>query len=144
MTDYTPTTDEVRDAYVDTGWAADGSLSDPRDPDEFDRWLRAEREVQSRFWTKVNKTDGCWLLAQEGPQAVLDVQSPAGGRQEAFRMIRQFTDDELAAHDAQVAAQALRDAADELEQQGVELWGRNGIAIRTLRFRANQITKEDR
>ena len=126
MTDYTPTTDEVRDAYVDTGWAADGSLSDPRDPDEFDRWLRAERE------------------AQEGPQAVLDVPSPAGGRQEAFRMIHQFTDDELAAHDAQVAAQALRDAADELEQQGVELWGRNGIAIRTLRFRANQITKEDR
>ena len=58
-------------------------------------------------------------------------------------MSHQVTDDELAAHDAQVAAQALRDAADELEQQGVEPWDRNAIAIRTLRFRANQIAKEN-
>ena len=40
------------------------------------------------------------------------------GRQEAFRMIHQFTDDELAAHDAEVRAQALREAADELDLPG--------------------------
>ena len=50
MSNYTPTTDEVRSMY-----------GGPRYEPEFDRWLRAEREVQSRFWTKVNKTDDCWL-----------------------------------------------------------------------------------
>ena len=99
MSDYTPTTDEVRDAYVDTGWAADGSLSDPRDPDEFDRWL--------------------------------------------------------AAHDAEVRAQALREAADELDLPGSTATGYYASeqdsgyrdaerdAKQWLRARAEQ-TKEDR
>ena len=38
-----------------------------------------------------------------------------------------------------IAAKALRDAADELLDQGVEPWDRNAMAIRTLRFRADQI-----
>ena len=58
----------------------------------------------SDYTPTTDEVRACSLLTQEGPQAVLDVQSPAGGRQEAFRMIHQFTDDELAAHDAIVHA----------------------------------------
>ena len=61
----------------------------------------------SDYTPTTDEVRACSLLTQEGPQAVLDVQSPAGGRQEAFRMIHQFTDADLAAHDAEVRAQAL-------------------------------------
>lgn len=39
MSEYVPTTDEVRERYVDTGWGPDGMLGWPNDPEEFDRWL---------------------------------------------------------------------------------------------------------
>lgn len=43
-----------------------------------------------------------------------------------------------------IAAKALRDAADELAQQGVEPWDRNSVAIRTLHFRADQLNPYER
>ncbi len=69
---------------------------------------------------------------------MLDVQSPAGGRQEAFRTLHQFTDGELAAHDAEVRAQALREAVASLRSK----FGPTNRAADYL-ARAEQ-TKEDR
>ena len=49
MTDYTPTTDEIRNGWIETGWAPDGTLCDKRDGAEFDRWLAAhDAEVAAK------------------------------------------------------------------------------------------------
>lgn len=44
--------------------------------------------------------------------------------------------------EADIQAEALEEAAVELEQQGVEPWDRNSVAIRTLRFRAERLRSE--
>lgn len=79
-------TDEVRGAYVDTGWAVDGSLGDP---DGFDRWLKAhDAEVHAQALVPIREAlaghprcdihpDGdsitCgWKHAVASVQAVLD------------------------------------------------------------------------
>ena len=41
-----------------------------------------------------------------------------------------------------IAAQALRDAAKVLMEQGVVPWDRNALAIQTLNFLADQLYKE--
>lgn len=60
MSDYAPTTEQVREGYVDTGWAADGSLGEPRDPEVFDRWLAAHdaqvrADERERIATKFDR-----------------------------------------------------------------------------------------
>ena len=87
MSDYTRTTEQVRDEWADTGWEADGSLGFRRDPVVFDRWL--------------------------------------------------------AAHDAEVAAQTLRDAASAPIPRAALNPRTDGLR-QWLRDRADQITKEDR
>ena len=51
--------------------------------------------------------------------------------------------DWLATKRAKWQAEALREAARELAQQGVEPWNRNSVAISTLHFRADHIEKGD-
>lgn len=51
MSDYTPTTEEVREEYVSQGWGPDGSLYVENDPAAFDRWLTAHnRKIAARAW----------------------------------------------------------------------------------------------
>jgi len=47
MSEYTPTTKEVRADYIDAGWGADGSLYGDNDPAQFDRWLAS---VKAEAW----------------------------------------------------------------------------------------------
>ena len=77
---YTPTTDEIRNGWIETGWAPDGTLCDKRDGAEFDRWLAAhdaevraqalrEREQQMRLAEEFAATTGRglaeWLAVVE-------------------------------------------------------------------------------
>lgn len=56
MTDYTPTTDEIRNGWIETGWAPDGTLCDKRDGAEFDRWLAAhDAEVAAQALAPIRE-----------------------------------------------------------------------------------------
>ena len=72
MSDYTPTTEEVREGYSSWGIAPDENLWQERllldkHRAEFDRWLNAER---ARIWAEgfsagVNHDLGDWEVAPE-------------------------------------------------------------------------------
>jgi hypothetical protein len=47
MSEYTPTTEEVRADYIDGGWGPDGSLYGDNDSGQFDRWLAG---VKAQAW----------------------------------------------------------------------------------------------
>lgn len=65
MTDYTPSTDNVRDCYVYAGDGMDGSTRAPQRilRAEFDRWLESER---SRVWDKAH---ALWTGSDSDPNS---------------------------------------------------------------------------
>lgn len=56
--EYTPTTDVIRDAWVDSRWDQYGERPASEFFDEFDRWLAAhDAEVAARVWDEATDYD---------------------------------------------------------------------------------------
>lgn len=61
MSEYTPTTAEIRARAIRS--TTYPQFESPTLREDWDRWLHREREVQARFWSKVDRPDDeeCWL-----------------------------------------------------------------------------------
>lgn len=112
MSEYTPTTDEVRRDYVNTGWGADGSLEPRNDPAAFDAWLaqtiRTAQAAALRAWADEvveHYPEDVWLKPSPERYAAIHAAAVAQGA----------TLDAIVADIFRRAAAQARRAADEIE-----------------------------